>query len=258
MKKFYLIAAMALATLTTNAQQKLYLSTYNGTDIAKYDGATCDVTVNRYVFKGWNTVSLPFELSEQELNETFGSDCRLEKLVSVDETANGIQLNFQDCKANGMQANTPYILYYTGEAATKKIAKEALISNEAATLSYTTKSGETVSMCGAQKHLDGKGLYGVMAIDNADAKFVKVGENTNGFYATRCYIQLSSGNMQTLTTRHLAAGEVTGIQAVATEKEIVDVYSTSGAKVASKVRASKVNSLKPGIYVVKGQKVLVK
>ena len=102
------------------------------------------------------------------------------------------------------------------------------------------------------------GYYGVMAIDNGDAKFVKVHENTNGFFATRCYIQLSSGNSKQLTTRHLAAGNPTGINAVAAENELVDVYNLAGGKVASQVRAAEVNSLKAGVYVVKGQKILVK
>ena len=258
MKKLYLIAALVLTTLAANAQQKLYLSTYNGTDIAKYDGKSCDVTVNRQMFKGWNTVALPFAMSEQELNETFGADCRLEKLVGAEQTARGIQLNFQDCKAGGIQANTPYILYYTGETGNCKITKEAVITDEVASLSYTTQNGETVTMGGVQKHISGIGLYGVLAVDNQEAKFVKVGENTNGFYATRCFVQLSSGNETPLTTRHLASGEVTSIQSVVAGNDVVDVYSTSGTKVSSKVNASQLNSLKPGIYVVKGQKVLVK
>ena len=96
MKKLYLIAAMAIATLAGNAQEKLYLSTYNGTNIEKYDGKVCDVTVNRYVFNGWNTISLPFALSESELNETFGQNCRLERLVGAEQNGQGITLNFQD------------------------------------------------------------------------------------------------------------------------------------------------------------------
>lgn len=258
MKKFYLIALMAAATLSANAQQKLNLSTYSGTDLARYDGKTCDVTVNRQTFKGWNTLSLPFDLSEQELNEAFGSDCRLEKLVSVDETAGAVQLNFQDCKAEGVQANIPYILYFTGETASRKITKQAVLTDAPSKLSFTTSSGDVVTMEGVKKHISGVGFYGVMAIDNGDAKFVKVHENTNGFFATRCYIQLSSGNSKQLTTRHLAAGNPTGINAVAADNELVDVYNLAGGKVASQVRAAEVNSLKAGVYVVKGQKILVK
>ena len=257
MKKLFIIAAMAAVTLGAQAQMKLNLSTYSGTNLAKYDGKVCDVNVSRYVFTGWNTIAMPFDMSEQELNEVFGTDCRLECLVGAEDNANGVILNFNDCKAGGMKANTPYMLYYTGEAGTKKIAKQAEVTDGQAALSFTTQSGDVVTMEAARSHTDGKGFYGVLARDNAEVKFVSVdSENTNGFYATRCYIRLSSGNSKLITSRHL--GEATSINAIANQDELVDVYSVSGTKVASQVRASEVNNLRPSIYIVKGQKILVK
>ena len=241
MKRFYLMAALALATLTINAQQKLYLSTYKGTDVTKLDGKTCLVNATRSVYKGWNTLSLPFSLSQQELNELFGTDCRLEKLVGVEETGASIQLNFQDCKAGGVEANIPYILYYTGENRNVKIAKETVIANAPSSLSFTTPSGDKVSMCGAATQTDGQGLYGVMVINNGDANFVRVGDNPQGFYATRCYIQLASGDSKLLTASHFAAGETTALKNVVAKDEAVDVYNTNGIRVGN----SKDN-LKPG------------
>ena len=57
MKKIYLIIAMAVSALAVNAQQVLNLSTYNGTDLTKYDGQECKVNVNRHVFTAWNTLA---------------------------------------------------------------------------------------------------------------------------------------------------------------------------------------------------------
>ena len=211
MKKFYLIAIMAVATLTASAQQILNISTYSGTNLQKYDGTECKVNVNRYVFTGWNTIAMPFEMTEAELNETFGSDCKLEKLVAAESDMNGMKIFFQDCKAEGLQANTPYILYYTGENGNKKIAK-------------------------------------TVAVDDAKG----------GFYATRCYVKLSEGNTTPLFTMHLAAGEITGISEIASSNKKIDVYNISGMKVASGIKASELSNMQPGIYVVNGQKVLVK
>lgn len=259
MKKFLIIAAMAAVTMGVQAQEKLTLSTYNGTNIARYDGKVCQVNVSRYVFTGWNTLSLPFSMTEQELNDAFGADCQLEKLVSVEDNAQGVTLNFMDCKAEGLQANTPYMLHFTGETATKKIMKETMIADEPSAITLMTQSGEVVTMTGAAKHTDAEGLYGVMARDNSEVKFVSVGgEKTNGFYATRCYIKLSSGTDKLLTARHLGKGEATSIAAVAGQDELVDVYNTAGTKVASQVRASEVNNMRSGLYIVKGQKILVK
>lgn len=259
MKKFFTIAAMTVLALGLQAQTRLSLSTYNGTNLERYDGQVCNVTVNRYMFTGWNTIALPFAMSEQQLNETFGSDCRLERLVSVEDANGGITLNFINCKAGGMEANTPYMLYYTGETNNVRIVAEATVTNSQAALTFTTQSGERVTMEAARTHTDGEGLYGVLARDNSEVKFVAVGqEHTSGFYATRCYIRLSSGTTQMLTARHLGYGDATSISAIATQDELVDVYNMTGAKVASQVRAAEVNNLRPAIYIVKGQKVLVR
>ena len=72
MKKFYLIAAMACMALAVNAQQKVTLSTYQGTDINKYDGKEVTVTLNRYVVTGWNTLSLPFAMTTEQIHDLLG------------------------------------------------------------------------------------------------------------------------------------------------------------------------------------------
>jgi hypothetical protein len=46
--------------------------------------------------------------------------------------------------------------------------------------------------------------------------------------------------------------------AMASENEVVDVYNTAGVRVASQIRANEVNLLQSGVYIVKGQKILVK
>ena len=258
MKKFYLIAMMVLATMSVNAQQKVILSTYAGTPVEKYDGCECNVTVNRYMFTGWNTISLPFAVSESELNEIFGADCRLEKLVGAEQESNSIRLDFQDCKSEGIEANVPYILYYTGEAATKKISKLATLTAGQAALTFDVKGSiEAVTMACAQTHIDGIGFYGVLAVDNAEARFSPVDASKSGFYATRCYVKVSSGTDALLRTNHLAAGELSSISAVAASNERVDVYTISGVRVATNVRASELGKMQPGVYVINGQKVLV-
>ena len=260
MKKLLVIAAMAACTLGAQAQERLVLSTYNGTSLTRYDGKVCNVTVNRYMFTGWNTIALPFAMTEQELNDVFGSDCRLERLASAeDNTQGGVTLNFINCKENGLQANTPYMLYYTGESATKRIAKEATVTDAQAALTFTTQSGEVVTMEGARVHTNGDGLYGVLARDNAEVRFTAVdNEQTNGFYATRCYIRLNSGATKLLIAQHLGYGEAASISAIAGQSEQVDVYNAAGTKVASMIPAAEVNNLRPGLYIVKGQKIMVK
>lgn len=255
MKKLLLMAAFALGCISASAQQTLTLSTYKGTDLAKYDGQTLNVSVSRYLFTGWNTISLPFAMSEDQVNEVFGSDCRLEKLVGVENDGIDVKLNFQDCKKEGIKANTPYILYYTGENGTKQFTTEnALIVNGISSLVFTAeKTGETITMAAAQQQTEPQGLYGILAKDNSEASFVNASETTNGFYATRCYVKMENGSSKMLKTVHIGDKETTNIKSVVKANEKVEVFNLSGVKVADSIEG-----LEPGIYVVKGKTVLVK
>ena len=51
MKKLLLMAAFAIGCISASAQKTLTLSTYKGTDLAKYDGQTMNVSVSRYLFR---------------------------------------------------------------------------------------------------------------------------------------------------------------------------------------------------------------
>ena len=259
MKKIYLIAAMAIMSLAASAQQTLNISTYNGTNLSRFDGQECNVVVNRYMFNGWNTIALPFALTESEVNDVFGADCLLEKLVAVDNNGSAMNLYFQECKAAGIEANTPYIIHFTGETGNKRIAKTAVVTDAEAAITLMAKGNvETVTMAGARQHVPGEGLYGILAADNSEARFVAVDNTKSGFYASRCYIKVESGNDIQLNTIHMGANEVTSIAAIASSKEKMDVYNLSGMRVAKGMSAKEMSKLQPGIYVVNGQKVLVK
>lgn len=260
MRKLYFIAALAMATLTASAQQVLNLSTQMGTQLDRYDGRECQVNVNRYLFTGWNTIALPFSMSQEQVNETFGNDCRLEQLVGAEEQSGIVTLYFQECKSGGIQANTPYILRYSGENGYCRIKTTTTVAKAEAALCFPVKgSTDLVTMAGAANHINQPGLYGVLAIDNGDARFVAVDETKSGFYATRCFIQLASGNSKQLITRHLAAGETTSIDAALGNCDArADVYTLSGIRVATNATAADINRLQPGVYVINGQKIAVK
>lgn len=258
MKKLFCIIALAGIALTAWSQKPLRLSTYNGTSVERYDGQQCDVTADRYLFTGWNTISLPFAMTEQELDEALGQGVKLERLVGVTQQGNEIVLNFQDCKAEGINANQPYILYYPGETSSKKFIANAQVVNKESKMTLTTSGGVEVTMSGAAFKTDGKGLYGILAINNVDANFTYIDNEKGFFYATRCYISIPGEQQFTLTPRHWAAGEVTSINDIAAANDIIDVYNVLGVRVAHNIKAGDVNNLDPNIYIVKGRKILVK
>ena len=260
MKKLFCMIAMAVITLTAWSQKPLNVSTYSGTALERYDGQQRMVTADRYLFTGWNTISLPFAMSEQELDEALGQGVKLERLVGVTQQGAELVLNFQDCKADGIKANQPYILYFPGETGSRKFRANAVIENKESKVAFTTGGGVKLTMTGAAHKTDGKGLYGVLAINNSDANFTRIEKDNDKafFYATRCFISIPGEQEFTLTPNHLGRGEVTSITDIAAANDIVDVYNVLGMRVAHNIKAGDVNNLEPNIYIVKGHKILVK
>ena len=247
MKKFYMIALMAVASMTAYAQQNIkeeYLEEFLQfiqpenvkARLLEQRVIAFRYLVHRHDRDTWEEVRFAGVRHPED---------RKDRLVHA------VGACFVDVDRETRK-------YYTGENGTKQIKKLATIENAPSALSFTTNRGETVTMAGANMHVKGVGYYGILAVDNAEAQFVQVDETKSGFYATRCYVQLGSDNNRKITTNHLGAGEVSSIQMVANSSETVDVYNLSGVKVARNLRASEVNKLNPGIYVVKGQKITVK
>lgn len=257
MKKFLLMIAVAAMALTASAQKRVTLSTYSGTAVEKYAGQTCDVTITRYVLSGWNTLCLPCDVSAQDLAQALGANYRLERLEAVSQQGNDIELLFVDCKAEGVKAGVPYILYYGGETGNKKLTLSTELVSNLSPVSLTTQEGVEVTMGGAAVKTDGRGKYGILAIDNSEARFTSV-DGGKEFYATRCYITTSGTTRYNLSTHHSDGNEITGIADIAAADEAVDVFNLMGQRVASGMRAADVNTLEPNIYVVKGRKILVK
>jgi hypothetical protein len=258
MKKILCMIALASLALTAWSQTPLRINTYSGTSVARYDGQQRDVTAERYLFTGWNTISLPFAMTEQEIDDALGMGVKLERLVGVTQQGSEIVLNFQDCKSEGIQANKPYIIYYPGEAGSKKFHANATVENKESKVTFTTGGGVKVTMNGAALKTDGKGLYGILAVNNGDANFTYVENEKVFFYATRCFISIPGEQHFTLTPNHLGRGEVTSITDIVAANAIVDVYNVLGMRVAHNIKAGDVNNLEPNIYIVNGYKVLVK
>ena len=257
MKKLFCMIALAGLTLTAWSQTPLRLSTYNGTSVENYDGQQCDVTVSRYLVNGWNTLSLPFAMTEQDIDDALGQGVRLERLVGVSQRGTDITLYFQDCKSEGIHANSPYILYYPGETGAKTLQVNARVTNKESKVTLTTEGGVEVTMGGAALKTNAKGHYGILVVNNSDANFTHI-DNDNVFYATRCFISIPGDQQFTLNACHLAPGVVTSITDIVAENDIVDVYNVMGMRVAHGIQAGDVRNLEPNIYIVNGRKVLVR
>jgi hypothetical protein len=252
LKKMAVVAGCFAFSAAMMAQTKaLYLSSIEGTNVLQYDGQTRNVSMSRSVYNGWNTLCVPFSMTTEELNAAFGAGCKLETLSAITKEGDVIDLYFTDVKAEGVKANTPYLLHYTGETKTvKMLANETTIeANDAPSLLFVADNA-FLQFNGAAKHIEANeqdAMYGIYVKDNAEAAFTLVTPETTGFYATRCFITVDGVKNPTLKAHH---GEMpTGINAIKAVNASDDVYNLSGIRQ---------NSIQKGVNITKGQKVIVK
>ena len=132
-QNFY-IQRQGLYTFKINSDKKLTVEGFpatplydteqsNSKTLEEYNNKTLDVELNgRKLYKDgfWNTLCLPFDLSEEELaketNPLYGADIRTFTGSSFNEVEGELTLNFSDeGEVTSITAGTPYIVKWSGE-----------------------------------------------------------------------------------------------------------------------------------------------
>ena len=195
------------------------------------------ITLNRTFAAGWNTVCLPFEISN--VTGFFGANAKAYDFT--DYTSEGA-LNFQVTSA--LEAGKPYIVYV-----------ESAI-NDAIILSNTTVSSATASNT-VQNEATFQGTYAPMAAGTMtgnygvtkDAKIAK-GTSTASMKGFRAYFQLPDGVSARIAFFD-EDGTVTYIGGVSVD-ELTNgtVYNMQGQRITS--------PNKSGLYIINGKKTVVK
>ena len=204
-----------------------------------------DITLNRtLVANKWNTLCVPFAISEEEIKANFGEGTLVEKFEAV----NGNTVNFTD--ATSIEPGVPYLIKptVTGTAYTfngKDVIADAPKTEGNADVTFhgiysptdITNNG-TVKAAGVTE--DGKVL------------FVKAGSKTKAF---RCFFTISDNASITPAMLKISIkGVETAINSIvmgnnnATDNAI---YNLQGQRVNG-------NSLTKGIYIKNGKKFAVK
>lgn len=204
-----------------------------------------DITLNRtLVANKWNTLCVPFAISEEEIKANFGEGTLVEKLDAV----NGNTVNFAD--ATSIEAGIPYLIKPTVAGTTytfngKEVSADAPKAEGNADVTFQgiysptdiTNNG-TVKAAGVTE--DGKVL------------FVNPGSKTKAF---RCFFTISDNASITPAMLKVSIkGVETAINSIvmgnsnATDNA---VYNLQGQRVNG-------NSLTKGIYIKNGKKFAVK
>ena len=173
-------------------------SNYIDQTLATYKGREVTVYLSRKLQNGgWNTLCLPFDVSEDELHQRYGNDTRLEKLTGITTNSDGTcTLCFTS--ATNVEAGKCYLIQPTkAEDFTYQFDDKTLSTDPLSTTLTSTDESYTLSFMGsfARKTIDGndtsKGTYFTQ-----DNKIYKVAQGRtivmNGF---RCWIETSKANV---------------------------------------------------------------
>jgi len=205
-----------------------------------------DVTLNRTITEGFNTLCLPFSLTAEEVQAAFGDDVKVYTLNGETETSTDTYtLNFAEGTA--ITANMPAII--------------SGVSSEKVASSYTF-TGVTIAPSlaptSSTEHFDFIGTYTATTIPFGDyflkkgsSEIVKsVGNTIKGFRAYIASKTVGEVKAFSLTFEDIPTiiGEVNS-ERVNSKEMVGPVYDLSGRRVHAQQR---------GLYIVDGKKVLIK
>ena len=241
-------ATMSTETVTRYVAAITYLTLNETSSDAIAAGTYDNVTLKRTFNAGWNTVCLPFAVSDVE--GFFGTGAKAYEFSSY---GNDGSLEFSTVTT--LTASYPYIVYVPVAITDDIVLTNITIASGDASAWYTRKTDSSnnaayfrgtyapIAAGGWTKNVDTDVIYGVTSA----GKIQKAGASAtmNGF---RAYFDLPAG----ATARLAIYDEATGITTILDAKELNNdgkVYNLNGQRV---------ENAKKGLYIVNGKKVVVK
>ena len=195
-----------------------------------------DVTLKRTIKKGFNTLVLPFSMTQAEVEDVFGKDSKVYVVSSYEEDKKNISFDIND----GINANKPCLL-----KATEASNGDYTLENRTIVAGEPVANGDKVSMTGTYKTIYvpvGNYIISGDMIYEVDSDEVTL-------RGTRAYITIDNANgARTLTMSF--DDTATGIATLKDGKlefETGDIYDLSGRKVKNPTK---------GIYLMNGKKVI--
>lgn len=212
------------------------------------------ISLNRKLVKGvWNTICLPFDVSEAQAKSAFGADVRI---AALNAESKGNTLMFDNKTAEGIKAAVPYLI----------MPSEVKADNQYEFYNVSIKP-ENVTPAAAVSTSDGfafKGIYNkvdiTQDINNPKSYAAFLGANNTLFKAKansitkgfRAYFAIPNSTA-TSALRVVVDGNVTSIKNINCGVVESDdaVYNLQGQRVDAR-------SLMPGLYIKAGKKFVVR
>lgn len=218
-----------------------------------------NVTLKRTMVKGeWNTICLPFEVSEKQAKDAFGEGV---KIATLNKKSTGTTISFEDISILGIPASEPCLIKpsidYPAEG---YIFKDVTIAEGAIEPMEDSTDDSSFGFVGIYNKTDistgientifkGEFYAAFLGAGNKIYKTDGSGNKTKGF---RAYFAIPNGAAAS-ALRVVIDGTATSIKNI--DSEVVEsnapVYNLQGQRVNG-------NNLTPGIYVKAGKKFVVK
>ena len=213
------------------------------------EAKAADVTLKRTLTTNWNTIILPFVLTEEQISDKFGEGTQVAafKNASTDEATGTITLNFET--ATEMAANVPYLIKPANAGVSYTFDGVTLVAAD----DLTAGEGDYKFV---GNYNSGKQLSeGDFFIDASENKFYRATgtETMKAFRATFVAPATSEAKVMNFTVN---GGTITGIDNIdaANSAEAFDIYSINGVLI--KKNATSLSGLAKGVYIVNGKKYI--
>lgn len=204
-----------------------------------------DITLNRtLVANKWNTLCVPFAISEEEIKANFGEGTLVEKFDAV----NGNTVNFAD--ATSIEPGVPYLIKPTVAGTTYTFNGKDVIAD-----APKTEGNADVTFQGIYSPTDitNNGTVKAAGVtEDGKVLFVNAGSKTKAF---RCFFTISDNASITPAMLKVSIkGVETAINSIVMDNSNATdnaIYNLQGQRVNG-------NSLTKGIYIKNGKKFAVK
>lgn len=213
-----------------------------------------NISLNRKLVKGaWNTICLPFDVSEDQAKSAFGADVRI---AALNAESKGNTLEFEDKKTEGIKASVPYLIM-PSEVNTDNMYEFYNVDIKAGDAGQTdTKYGfafkgiyNKVDITQDINNTGTTDSYAAFLGANNTLFKAKTGSTTKGF---RAYFAIPKST--DASALHVVIdGNVTSIKNIncGIVESDAAVYNLQGQRVDA-------HSLMPGLYIKAGKKFVVR
>ena len=258
--KHLVLFVVALATLCAPASAQYHVknvyTSLGDLDCAQVMNTEQPIQLNRYLIAGYNTLCLPMTVTAEQIQATV-KDARVERMVAIGQKDNTLALYFMDCTNEGIEAGIPYLIFTPKTQYLRLKNTEAVrLDDNLQTIRLADKAGNIVSFGSSWETVSREGLYGIPAKQETPLLESILIRTTAEkiFLPTRCGVnwEQQANDATDIAICHIKSlDEVTGIQSMVNGQLTIDksVYDMNGRKV---------NSVKKGIVIQNGKKVVNK